>query len=135
MSVGTKTDSTEGRSGRRWQSCAIVGSTSSGGTARAGSSRMSGVVVAVESGSPAARIGIDPDEMLLMLERLHIKTPLQIYRILRSHGSGDAQRVEVMRQDASDSVILHGELVIGRPAEGRHLTGKQNLRFHTILAH
>ncbi|NJL71082.1 MAG: trypsin-like serine protease [Candidatus Competibacteraceae bacterium] len=77
---------------------------------------------AIESGSPAARMGVEAGDVILKIEGLSVSSPLDVCRILRSHSDGDALSIEVERTTTTEIQQLCGELVVGRPDDGMPLT-------------
>jgi S1-C subfamily serine protease len=73
------------------------------------------VVAAVDSGSPASRIDVQPADLLTRLEGTSVNGLADVCKILRSHSDGDELKVELLRLTESESQLLQGELVIGDP--------------------
>jgi serine protease Do len=69
-------------------------------------------IVAVASGSPAARAGVEAADLLLKMEGASIGSEEDVCGILRSHGDGDQIRIQVLR--AATGEVLEGELTLGQ---------------------
>jgi serine protease Do len=75
-------------------------------------------VAAVQSGSPAAEVGVEPGDIITSLEGLILSTDgtMSDYcDILRSHDRGDELKVEVLRYGTSE--VLEGTLNSGEELE------------------
>jgi serine protease Do len=76
----------------------------------------------VETGSPAARIGVRPGDWLLTMEGTAVSSRADVCKILRSHSDGAVLRLEILRMNEDEHIdMLAGELAIADPKGGQAL--------------
>lgn len=74
------------------------------------------VVDAVGSGSPAARAGVVPGDILSGVENVTVESKADVCKILRSHADGDVLRLSIGRLTDTEVQAWAGEVAIGDPA-------------------
>lgn len=70
------------------------------------------IVVGVDSGSPAKKVGIQPADLLVSIEDTDVNTMGDVCKILRSHSDGDRLQLNVLRVGEANRSQLRGEIAI-----------------------
>lgn len=73
------------------------------------------VVTAVQSGSPADRVGVQSGDVLDKFEGVKVVNTNDVCRVLRSRADGDKLRIEIYRVTQSEILDIRGTITLGQP--------------------
>ncbi len=73
------------------------------------------VVVGVDSGGPAEKIGVQPAMLLYALAGTNVNSLGDVCKILRSHGDGDVLKADFLAVTNSGAAQVQGNLTVGGP--------------------